>query len=67
MKDYGLTIFGIYIYNDNGKWSLIIYDDLLMNSYKSIFPNCMEFETLDDAKASVDYYLNKLQKLAIFL
>lgn len=65
--DDGLTIFGIYIHNDNGKWSLIIYDDLLMNSYKSMFPNCMEFKTLEDGKAKVDLFLDKLQKLKAFL
>ena len=66
--DDGTTTFGIYIYNDNGKWSLIIHDDLLTTAYKSMFPNdCLEFETLEDGKVKVDLFFNKLQKLKVFL
>jgi hypothetical protein len=66
--DDGISIFGIILYFENNKWLLSIYDDLLLKSYNSMFPNKgLEFETLEDGKARVDLFLDKLQKLKAFL
>jgi len=66
--DDGVTIFSIFLfYAGNSTWVLQIHNKLLLTYYKSMFHNCMEFNSFEAGKTKVDLFVEKLQKLKVFL
>lgn len=52
---------------DYGKWFIWFFSDSFINEYKEMFPDSSGFNSREEAKERVDYFLLKLSKLKSFI